>query len=86
MNLFFEQAVVLIEQSSATVSQLRATAFFAGESASCWHPADPSAPPSPCFEYVWATLRTNVFGNYSPLAFVAVRATALCAFSVLWTL
>lgn len=35
MNLFFEQAVVLIEQSSATVSQLRATAFFAGESASC---------------------------------------------------
>ena len=46
----------------------------------------PQHPPSPCFEYVWATLRTNVFGNYCPLAFVAARATVLCAFSVLWTL
>lgn len=38
----------------------------------------PQHPPSPCFEYVWATLRTNVFGNYCPLAFVGARHSTVC--------
>lgn len=40
--------------SSNAVSQLAAGVSLARESASCWHPVAPSAPPSPCFEYVWA--------------------------------